>query len=746
MAASFAPRMDTFPGQDLPGTRAVKRSSGMSQDARLKRAARMLNMSISDVKKTFGDGSSKITESMLQQAERAAGTEYKTAPVAADAHFGGTGVKLARPLDGEDGPLDAESLLYAVKSFKRKLTQGIDSRKRLGKSEKTGKLAKSERPPQMVRSCETAGPGWTYCDPAVEGRCPDEEALVGTPYDNVWSAVGVPPNNKMVRCVPPELVRMGKTADQNKEKSMNHRLHRAVAVIAKEADNIHRLSNWRKKAPCGAIPEMAFSDNDAMCDKLHFEEDRSSPRCMGFMSAKSGLAVDDAVKTKAKAMQEGGARTCFANPHEYTRKMNQAVRAVELLRNRLRNAVEAAMQVDNFSERFNLLSAKLAHKYYAERSAPQGTSGKSSKRPFSWNLVRSYMLNADSLKKSLSEEPPDCEDTKKKYHEMQEIAALGGGGNIPILDDDCSGNSNTCADRLLRVLKLMHNISRQENELHKNFSQWEKVQSTLLKHLHDDMMCTQQAADSDWCENMQSHCNYSNCEKKDVERDCVKVGNERVSINSNGVTWQVDDFSESGSPIGFRWLVDKNIRRLYDDYTTNALYSCHTQSRLSKEEFDDLDDRYKHKLQRIKKVMDTNFTAASAEIFKASEKRALEQSEDQQAASQNKIEHLMSKMESMMKAIEQTRKTEEAVRNETDEVKKDKVREESSKKQRQHSAYDAVIREAISTPAGATMPTTITLSAPQPPATYTDDEREVWTQLFNDAIAQTNAKIASGSD
>ena len=74
------------------------------------------------------------------------------------------------------------------------------------------------------------------------------------------------------------------------------------------------------------------------------------------------------------------------------------------------------------------------------------------------------------------------------------------------------------------------------------------------------------------------------------------------------------------------------------------------------------------------------------------------------------------------------------------------MREESSKLQRQHSAYDAVIREAMTTPAGATMPTTITLSAPQPPATYTDDEREVWTKLFNEAIKQTNDKIASGGD
>ena len=103
MAASFETQRDTFPGRGSPKVRKAPAPRGA--EARVERVLRVLGITRSQFKRRFGSGSSgKITESNLRKAEQAAAgmsenTDYVTGGVGFDAHFGGTGVKLARPAD-----------------------------------------------------------------------------------------------------------------------------------------------------------------------------------------------------------------------------------------------------------------------------------------------------------------------------------------------------------------------------------------------------------------------------------------------------------------------------------------------------------------------------------------------------------------------------------------------------------------------------------------------------------------------
>ena len=400
MAASFDTRRDTFPGRSAPKVR--KAAAPRGREARVERVLRALGITRGEFKRRFGSGSTKstITDTELRKAEQAAAVmgddEYAAEAVPFDAHFGGTGIKLARPVDPPGTPrleMDANDLAYRLKRFKRELTQSIDSRERLREIERTGVLPKSERPVQLVRDCSTAGPGWTHCDLTVEGQCPDEKDIVGTPYENVYSSIGQPPNNKIVQCVPPELVRLGKTAEKSEEEKLNKRFYNAVSIISKESENIRRLSDWREVAPCGAIPSMAFAKNDAMCDRLHFKDDRASPRCMTWHTAtKLG---DKKTRDKAEeAKANPDLRTCFSNPAEVTRKINADIRELEVLRQRLRGAVERSMSVSNFSTRFNLLASRLVEKYPNHALKAENHDIPIA---FSWAMVKDYMLNTPCL-------------------------------------------------------------------------------------------------------------------------------------------------------------------------------------------------------------------------------------------------------------------------------------------------------------------------------------------------------------
>ena len=205
------PKYDRYQG-GIDATVSKYRSEEATTQARLLRAARLLNSTPTGIIKKYGGsgGSQKDkVQRAVEEAEKMMGDEYRTGGINYDAHFGGTGVHLARPLEGlrSKDAQDTDAMLYAVKKFKRKVHEQMENSKRSKELEKSGTVV-SDRPPELVRSCETAGPNWTYCDP-LKDECPPAELLVGTPYENVWSAeVGVPPNNKVGRCVPADLVRI----------------------------------------------------------------------------------------------------------------------------------------------------------------------------------------------------------------------------------------------------------------------------------------------------------------------------------------------------------------------------------------------------------------------------------------------------------------------------------------------------------------------------------------------------------
>ena len=130
MAASFDTERDTFPGRKAPRVRKAPAPRGRS--ARVERVLRALGITRSEFKRRFGTGSNKstITDAELRNAERVAAVEgnaeYAADSVPFDAHFGGTGVKLARPVDPPGTPrleMDANDLAYRLKRFKRELTQ-----------------------------------------------------------------------------------------------------------------------------------------------------------------------------------------------------------------------------------------------------------------------------------------------------------------------------------------------------------------------------------------------------------------------------------------------------------------------------------------------------------------------------------------------------------------------------------------------------------------------------------------------
>ena len=601
----------------------------------MERVLRVLGITRSDFKRRFGTGSGgKITETNLRKAEQAAAgmgqNDYVTDNVAFDAHFGGTGVKLARPADPPGTPrleMDANDLSYRLKRFKRELNQSIDSRERLREIERTGVLPKSQRPVQLVRDCSTAGPGWTHCDLTVEGQCPEEKDIVGTPYENVYSSIGQPPNNKIVQCVPPELVRLGKTASKSEEEQLNKRFYNAVSVISKEAENIRRLSQWREVAPCGAIPSMAFAKNDAMCDRLHFKDDRASPRCMTWNTA-AKLGHGSQKERAFNAKSDEKLRTCFANPSEITRKINADIRALELLRQKLRGAVEQAMKVSNFSTRFNLLASRLSSKYHNR------TLSGDSKVPiaFNWSMVKEYMLSSPSSPSS-KDGVPDCDKTKKEYADLQGMMRrkqLGGGGfpspppspgqaaaGAPEEEDldlegggatfDTCTDSKHCGESIRYVLQLMDSITKKENDIRGRFREWKISQETMLSHLEKDTMCNKHGPDENWCESMQDQCNYECTPIDNVTTQCMKVGNEWVDKGTRGATWDVDDFTAEGYPIGFRWLISQDVRRLYADFKQMGEYTCNAKGRLTQQEHADLKRAYTARSKKIDTILSQHF-------------------------------------------------------------------------------------------------------------------------------------------
>lgn len=138
--------------------------------------------------------------------------------------------------------------------------------------------------PTYVRSCRDAGVALVPCDPAGT-HCPPDEMLMGTAHENMYSVLGDAPHQVVVRCVPPEMVRLppATTSDtpeedltiEQRERRLDARLKKSVHEMQHNIPNLERMLRWTKRAPCAA---MSGFDGDT-CSRLRFEEVRDGGRC-----------------------------------------------------------------------------------------------------------------------------------------------------------------------------------------------------------------------------------------------------------------------------------------------------------------------------------------------------------------------------------------------------------------------------------------------------------------------------------
>ena len=517
------PKYDRYQG-GVDATVNKYRSEEASTQARLLRAARLLDSTPSAViKKYGGSGTQKEkVQRAVDEAEKMMGDEYRTGGVNYDSHFGGTGVHLARPLEGlrSKGDQDTDAMLYAVKRFKRRVHDQLESAKRSKESE-SGELS-SERPVQLVRSCEAAGPNWVHCDP-LKDECPPAHLLVGTPYENVWSGeVGVPPNNVMGSCAPAELVRIGGAGKRDGDQSLNSRLHKAIQTIAAEGTNIHRLAKWRTKAPCGAIPPTALQAHPGTCDTMFFSDDRVPNRCINARTAE-GLYQDEDKKKEITETLAKKENRCFQNPQEYGVELQKRLFRIRRLRQALRVAAEDAMTVSGFRNRFDNMADQSQEDYYhyaLRLTADDDETAEGRKIPYRWGHVASYIMddgeagsdNIDAIRKAVEY---DCDQAKRELrrnlprgggteesdtdHEelVQELATLLTGGG-----SECTTPGTNCDNKLLRVLKILHRLYSAEREFQEQYRMWHDSYKGMLDKIEKDVRCRQHVDDPSLCRNL----------------------------------------------------------------------------------------------------------------------------------------------------------------------------------------------------------------------------------------------------
>ena len=610
---------DRYPGRRV--TVENVSPSTLSHDERLMRVSRMLRQTPRQLAQRYGtDG--KMTASGLQKAERHAGVEYRAQPMPFDAHFGGTGVSL-QSVGDRSVPLDSDSLLYAMKAFKRKLQQGIDAKKRQNIAELTGEMEDSQRPAQLVHSCDTAGPGLTYCDPMVPNNCPDPKTLVGTPYENIYSTIGVPPNNKVVQCVPRDLVPI-QSDSEKKEEDVERRMHRVMTVLAENAKNIYKLSKWREAAPCDSIPAVAFGNSENMCRTMHFPEDKMATRCMDYKAADRLLDDTDVKEAVRKAKDNPDEyRTCFANPKELSRKINERIHRVGLWRQKLKNAVEDAMRVPDFVQMFDKLGKTLQEKYGRPKSIQMDNAP--TPPAISWNDVNIYMTHDIQSAQDLLDKTP-CKDAKKEAERLE--ALLSGGGKEECDDLDCN-------HRLLRVLKIMHKTLEEERQLKLEFGQWSAAHRAKIEALKDDENCNQHSKTDNYCKLMKDTCPDLECseiEPYQLGEQCVRTPSGKYVYRENyGVTWGVERFTDDGEPIGFRWLAEPDVRDMFESYTRNGLQSCAFNRNQLWSTTEQLSAEHRKRTKKLMGLISKHYSDAAIKMYKSSFDKAVSATGDSEA-------------------------------------------------------------------------------------------------------------------
>ena len=596
---------DRYPGRTL-GVHEVS-TRNMSKTERLNRVSRLLRQTPRQLAKRYGQNG-HMTDDGLARAERQAGVEHRVDAVDYDAHFGGTGVSLQH--SGEkDVPLDSDSMLYAMKAFKRKLKQGIDAKKRQNNADLTGEYDESTRAPQLVHSCDTAGPGLTYCDPEVPGQCPDPKDLVGTPYENIWSTVGVPPNNKVVQCVPKDLVPLT-TEGEKKEEDMERKMHKIMTAISSNAKGIQDLSTWRDVAPCEAIPAMAFSENNNMCGSLHNKDDRMARRCM---DAKVAAKLLDGDARKRASGTAENSRTCYSNPKEQMRGITSKVNRVQLWRQKLQHAVENAMRVPNFVATFNRMGQSTT-KY---RPA--------SDTPFTWNMVNDYMMHDNIASvNDVKDKTGTCKDTQSEMRKIEQL--LSGGG-------DACKEEQGCESRILRVLKIMHRMTEEENKLRQEFGTWMETNGTRLADIRKDEECKEHSKDPNFCSTMTSLCPdlklSANGGDEELRERCIATpGGGAVHQDNKDRTWTVEGYSDEGHMKGFRYVEDPDVMGLFSTYQRQAWQQCASTRNAASLKTKDLREAHHKKVGEIGDILRQHYSRAYAQMYQEQFKEANDRASD----------------------------------------------------------------------------------------------------------------------
>jgi len=194
------------------------------------------------------------------------------------------------------------------------------------------------------------------------------------------------------------------------------------------------------------------------------------------------------------------------------------------------------------------------------------------------------------------------------------------------------------------VLQLMHRITEKERSIKTHFAQWKVAQEHMLSSLEKDTMCNKQADNPSWCKDMQDQCNYECTTIDNVQDNCIKIGNEWVDKDNQDVTWEVEDFSAEGYPIGFRWKVAQDVRRLYNEFKDISLYTCNSTGRLSKNEHKELKDAYTQRVKNIETMLHKHYPDSVRKAFKRRAERANEINEEDHAMQQANIETMMAQV------------------------------------------------------------------------------------------------------
>ena len=344
-----------------------------------------------------------------------------------------------------------------------------------------------ETAPTLVRHCRDAGVALVPCDP-MESSCPPDERLEGTPYAHMYTSLGERPHQLMVRCVPPEMIRVRSggapeealTVEQ-REKRLDARFHAAMDRVDRSVDNLKKLHGWTVQAPCSAVQHFT---GDAACTRMRFQDNAAGRRCM----------------------YSAGGQKCSDNLVEARRKVDAAsIRIVSLVR-RMRDKLQRIMRrtrESTLEESLSLVVTGMEAQVHAEHTCSMFKGSKDKcmdkDRKFHGSVACTYNETNKSCSafscNNLSEmtcnsashngienichydrlqEPARCRPTRKcNDHNTKEGCSL---------DNQCMWANTRCVNGVDVVYHLMDAVQRAE-KTYKNESGIPQLADMLVKEV-----------------------------------------------------------------------------------------------------------------------------------------------------------------------------------------------------------------------------------------------------------------------